>query len=150
MNTLSAAVTALSLLSFTIGIATASAREPVDLDLGPAMVRMAELEIDPAQLDAYKTILAEEQEASVRSEPGVIMLHSVAIAEDPTKIRLLEVYASKSAYQSHIRSPHFLKYKTSTEKMVRSLRLVDMTPILLCAKSTSAPAGNAACLSSLK
>src|SRR5215203_6817362 len=33
------------------------------------MVRIAELEIDPAQLDAYKAILAEEQEASVRLEP---------------------------------------------------------------------------------
>ncbi len=30
-----------------------------------------------------------------------------------------------AAYEAHIKSPHFLKYKTSTEKMVRSLRLVD-------------------------
>jgi len=32
----------------------------------PPMVRIAELEIDPAYLEAYKAILAEEQEASVR------------------------------------------------------------------------------------
>ncbi len=59
------------------------------------MVRIAELEIVPAQLGAYKAILAEEQEASVRLEPGVLMLHSVQLAEDPTQIRLLEVYASR-------------------------------------------------------
>lgn len=99
------------------------------------MVRIAELEIEPAQLDAYKAMLAEEQESSVRLEPGVLMLHSVAIADDPTQIRLLEVYASRSAYEAHIKSPHFLKYKTSTEKMVRSLKLIDTRPILLCAKS---------------
>ena len=104
------------------------------------MVRIAELEIDPAQLDAYKAILAEEQEASVRLEPGVLMLHSVALADSPTSIRLLEVYASRSAYEAHIQSPHFVKYKTSTETMVKSLRLVDTTPILLCAKS-SGPSG---------
>ena len=63
------------------------------------MVRMAELEIDPAQLDAYKAILAEEQEASVRLEPGVLMLHSVSLADSPTSIRLLEVYANRSAYE---------------------------------------------------
>src|SRR5678815_918380 len=57
---------------------------------GP-MVRIAEVEVDPAQLDAYKAILAEEQEASVRLEAGVLMLHSTAIADQPTQIRLLEV-----------------------------------------------------------
>lgn len=109
------------------------------------MVRIAELEIDPAQLDAYKAILAEEQEASVRLEPGVLMLHSVALAESPTSIRLLEVYASRGAYEAHIQSPHFVKYKTSTEAMVKSLRLVDTTPILLCAKSRGPAGGPITC-----
>ena len=114
-------------------------------DSARPMVRIAELEIDPEQLDAYKAILAEEQEASVRLEPGVLMLHSVALSDSPTSIRLLEVYASRSAYEAHIQSPHFVKYKTSTETMVKSLRLVDTTPILLCAKSTGQAGGPATC-----
>src|SRR3954470_7112958 len=88
---------------------------------GRLMVRIAEIDVDPAQLDAYKAILAEEQEASVRLEPGVLMLHSMAIADQPTQIRLLEVYASRAAYEAHLKAPHFVKYKTSTEKMVKSL-----------------------------
>src|SRR5215212_11301316 len=100
-----------------------------------SMVRIAELEIDPAQLDAYKAILAEEQEASVRLEPGVLMLHSVELADSPTSIRLLEVYANRSAHEAHLRAPHFIKYKTSTETMVKSLRLIETKPILLCAKA---------------
>lgn len=138
-------LTTLCALSLATGIAPASAGDQGKPDLGTAMVRMAELEIDAAQLDAYKAILAEEQEASVRLEPGVLMLHSFAIAETPAKIRLLEVYASKAAYESHIRSPQFLKYKISTEKMVRSLRLVDIDPILLCAKSTGTSGGQGVC-----
>ncbi|PSJ40979.1 antibiotic biosynthesis monooxygenase [Sphingomonas deserti] len=109
------------------------------------MVRIAELEIDPAQLDAYKALLAEEQEASVRLEPGVIMLHSVAIADEPTRIHLLEVYASRAAYEAHIKAPHFVHYKLSTEKMVRSLRLIETEPILLCAKSKGLAGGPVAC-----
>jgi quinol monooxygenase YgiN len=109
------------------------------------MVRIAELEIDPDQLDAYKALLAEEQEASVRLEPGVLMLHSVALADNPTSIRLLEVYASRSAYEAHLKAPHFIKYKTSTEKMVKSLRLVPTIPISLCAKASGQPGGPAPC-----
>jgi quinol monooxygenase YgiN len=110
------------------------------------MVRIAELEIDPAQLEAYKAILAEQQEASVRLEPGVLMLHSVAIADAPSHIRLLEVYASRAAYEAHLKAPHFVKYKTSTEAMVKSLKLVETTPILLCAKSKGRAGGPVTCL----
>jgi quinol monooxygenase YgiN len=109
-------------------------------------VRIAELEIDPAQLEAYKAILAEEQEASVRLEPGVLMLHSVALNDQPNQIRLLEVYANRAAYEAHIKAPHFIKYKTSTENMVRSLRLVETKPILLCAK-TNNPVESVSCIS---
>ena len=36
------------------------------------LVRLAELEIDPAQLDSYKAFLREEIETSIRVEPGVL------------------------------------------------------------------------------
>ncbi|MCR6500898.1 antibiotic biosynthesis monooxygenase [Shinella sp. CPCC 101442] len=95
---------------------------------------MADLDIDPAQLDAYKALLAEEIEASVRLEPGVLMLHAVALDEAPEKIRLLEVYADEAAYRAHLATPHFLKYKTLTAAMVRSLRLLPVTPIRMSMK----------------
>lgn len=110
------------------------------------MVRIAELEIMPAHRNAYRALLAEEQEASVRLEPGVLMLHSVAIADAPDKVRLLEVYASPAAYQAHIRTPHFLKYKRATERMVVSLKLIDTVPILLCAKGQTTEGRPAPCL----
>ena len=106
---------------------------PADAD--GLMVRIAVISVDPAQLAPYKAFLREEQEASVRLEPGVLMLHSVQYSEDPTQVRLLEVYASRGAYQSHIRTPHFLKYKTGTEKMVTALELPLANPILLAAKA---------------
>jgi quinol monooxygenase YgiN len=110
----------------------------------PPMTRIAELEIDPAQLEACLAILAEEQEASVRLEPGMLMLHSVALADNP--IRLLEVYASREAYENHLRRPHFIKYKTATEGMVKSLRLIETRPILLCAKSRGRAGGPVTCI----
>ena len=40
------------------------------------LVRIAELEVDPAQLDAYKIALRQEIEASIRVEPGVLSLYA--------------------------------------------------------------------------
>lgn len=98
------------------------------------MVRIAELEIDPAQLENYKAELREEIEASIHLEPGVLTLYAVSLKDNPTSIRILETYADVAAYKAHIESPHFKKYKTNTEAMVRSLKLVETDPILLGAK----------------
>lgn len=98
------------------------------------IVRMAELEIDPAWLDSYTALLAEQIEASVKTEPGVLMLYALSVKYSPAQIRILEVYADQPAYEAHLRAPHFLKYQTLTAAMVRSLRLVETDPILLRAK----------------
>ena len=98
------------------------------------MVRIADLEIDPEQLDAYRALLAEEIEASVEKEPGVLMLHAVAERERPEQIRILEVYADRQAYEAHLRTPHFLKYKQGTADMVKALRLVDVDPVMMRGK----------------
>ena len=90
------------------------------------MVRVSEIQIDPARLDEYNAILKEESEASVRLEPGVISIFPMYQREKPTEVRILEIYASRAAYESHIQSPHFQKYKTTTLPMVKSLKLVDM------------------------
>ncbi|GLS31410.1 Quinol monooxygenase YgiN [Mesorhizobium albiziae] len=98
------------------------------------IVRIAELEIDPDQLERYKTLLAEEIEASVTKEPGVLALYAVSLAGSPAQIRIVEIYTDQQAYEAHLRTPHFLAYKTQTAAMVRSLRLVETDPILLRAK----------------
>ena len=93
------------------------------------LVRMAEIEIHPEYIDAYKAILQEESEASVRLEPGVICIYPMVQKDNPLQIRLLEIYADNEAYQSHLETPHFQHYKTSTLKMVKSLQLIDMEAI---------------------
>src|SRR5689334_4328637 len=94
------------------------------------MVRLAKLVIDPSQLETYNQFLKEEIETSVRVEPGVLTLYAVAEKNNPTHITILEIYADSSAYQAHIKTPHFLKYKNGTTDMVKSLELVDTTPLV--------------------
>lgn len=98
------------------------------------MVRIAELEIEPTQLEAYKNALREEIEASIRLEPGVLTLYAVSLKEQPNQLRLFETYASPAAYQTHLQSAHFKKYKSGTAGMVKSLRLIEAEPVLLGSK----------------
>jgi quinol monooxygenase YgiN len=99
------------------------------------VVRLAELEIDPNQLEQYKAALKTEIETSVRIEPGVLTLYAVSVKDHPEQIRLFEMYASPAAYQAHLQTPHFKKYKAETQGMVKSLRLVETDPILLGSKA---------------
>lgn len=93
------------------------------------MVRFAKIKVDPLQLTAYTTALQEQMTTAVRVEPGVLSYYAVADKSDPSFITILEVYADSAAYQSHILTPHFLKYKETVKDMVKSLELVDLDVI---------------------
>ena len=90
------------------------------------IVRISEIRIGAAYRDEYMAILKEEAAASVRVEPGVVAIFPMVQKENPTGIRILEIYASREAYEAHLQTPHFQRYKTTTLKMVESLKLVDM------------------------
>ena len=98
------------------------------------IVRIAELQIDPAQLGAYTTAVKEEMEASVRVESGVLAIYAVAEKDDPTRLRFFEMYADETAYQAHIQSPHFKKYLETTKTMITSRKLIETVPVQLSAK----------------
>lgn len=100
----------------------------------PPLVRIAELEIDLDQIIAYKQALSDEIATSIHDEPGVLMLYAVSVKDHPSQVRIFETYADQSAYESHLQSPHFKKYKDATHGMVRSLKLIETEPIMLAGK----------------
>ncbi|HXZ38657.1 MAG TPA: putative quinol monooxygenase [Thermodesulfobacteriota bacterium] len=97
-------------------------------------VRLAELEIDPAQLESYKGVAKEQIETSVRVEPGVLALYAVSQKDNPAHVIVFEMYTDADAYRAHLETPHFKKYKAKTQDMVKSLKLVETVPIILSAK----------------
>lgn len=94
------------------------------------LTRQAEIEVDPDQLDVYLRLAAEVGRTSMATEPGVLTLFSMQDRQQPNKIYILEIYADSEAYRHHVQTPHFLKYKESTSKMVRSLKLIDVDPMV--------------------
>ena len=91
--------------------------------------RLAEIEVHPQYLKEYLAAAAEIQKASLAEEPGVVCLFPTQTDEDSCQIRILEIYASQQAYQHHIQTAHFLKYKQGTLHMVKHLKLQDLQPL---------------------
>ena len=96
---------------------------------GTMLVRIAEIEVYPEHLEAYLNAATEIQQKSLAEEPGVLCLFPTQMKSDFTQFRILEIYASQEAYQHHIQTAHFQKYKQGTLHMVKSLKLQDLTPL---------------------
>ena len=102
------------------------AKEPMSAD---GIVRLSKIEVYPQYLDEYMKYATEVGEVSLRTEPGVLTMYAVSEKENPCKVTILETYASREAYEKHIASEHFQKYKQGTLHMVKSLVLSDQTPL---------------------
>ena len=103
---------------------------PDEQQLQKRIVRLSVVTVDPAQLETYKEFAAECGKRSMAEEPGVIFMYSMADQKQPNRISILEIYADQEAYEKHIRSAHFQKYKQRTLQMVRKLELLDQTALI--------------------
>ena len=96
---------------------------------GETLYRIAEIEVLPEYLEAYLAAARDVGAESVAKEPGVLCIFPMRMKESPNVIRILEIYKDEAAYKAHLASPHFRKYKEGTPHMIKSLRLVPMTPL---------------------
>ena len=105
---------------------------------GERIVRLAEIEIYPNRLEEYLTFAKEVGTVSMATEPGVIGLFSMQDKANACKVYILEVYADREAYQAHLQTAHFKKYKEGSAQMVKSLRLIDTNPMITASLQKSA------------
>ena len=96
---------------------------------GGMICRLAEIEVYPQYLKEYLAFANEVDRLSVEREPGVVCLFPMQSTDDSTHIRILEIYASEEAYQQHLKTDHFQKYKQGTLHMVKDLKLPTMKPL---------------------
>ena len=97
---------------------------------GESIVRLSKITVDPNRIPEYLAFAAECGRQSMEKEPGVLMMYSMQDKAHPERITILEIYADHNAYERHIKTPHFQKYKQGTLEMVRKLELLDQTPLI--------------------
>jgi quinol monooxygenase YgiN len=97
-------------------------------------MRIAKITVDSTKLDDYKVALKEQMQSAIRLEKGVLAYSAVQDKKNPSKITILETYASVDAYQAHTQTKHFKKYKAIVVDMVKELELIDVVPIAIHSK----------------
>ena len=93
------------------------------------VVRIAEIEVHPQYLKEYLQAARNVGAESVKREPGVICIFPNQMTENENMIRIVEIYRNKEAYEHHLTTEHFQAYKQGTFHMVKSLNLVDLSPL---------------------
>jgi quinol monooxygenase YgiN len=105
--------------------------EPINGQLAIAV----ELEIDAAQLEQFKAAIKENAETAVKVEPGCLAFNAVFEKDNPSHVRLFEIYANADAFKSHLDTPHFKKFMDATKDIVKSRKRVENLPITLNVKA---------------
>ena len=100
---------------------------------------LAELELDPRQIDAFTTAVREVGQVSVRAEEGCLALYAVADSDNPSRVHVFEIYRDSAAYQAHLQTPHFQRFRATTNSMVLSRKLLDATPVSIATKPGFTP-----------
>ena len=118
------------LLLILIGILTSSCGNTFAQDNKP-YVRIVKMVVDSLRLDNFRTALKEHAEGAIKTDPGVLTFYAVYDKDQPNNVTIFEIYASVAAYETHIQTPHHLKYISTVKNMVESLVLTDVIPIAL-------------------
>jgi quinol monooxygenase YgiN len=121
-------------LSLLLLVSLSSVQTYAENSQGP-IVLIVELEIDPAQLEQFKAAVKENGEAAVRVEPGCREFNAVFEKDDPTHVRLFEVYDNADALKAHAETAHFKKYAELTKDMVKSRKRIQHVAFSLNAKA---------------
>ncbi len=97
-------------------------------------IRLIKIQLDSNAVENFDTLGNRVMLPGIRKEPGVLVMYAVAEKENPTRVSILEVYENITAYNKHIETPHYLRYKQEAKVLVKSLEFIDVHPILLGSK----------------
>ena len=118
-----------TLIAALSGKPAANIEKPVYAKPTDQLIRLAKIEIDTAYIREYQAAIEEHTKAAIAAEPGVLTLYAMYDKNHPSQVTILEIYANNNAYQAHLKTPHFLKYKNGTLHMIKSLQLIEVDPI---------------------
>jgi quinol monooxygenase YgiN len=97
-------------------------------------IRLIKMEIYSDSVESFHKLANNVMLPGIKEERGVLVMYAVAEKKRPAHISILEVYANADAYEKHLKTSHFRKYKAESKRMIKSLTLIDVKPILLGSK----------------
>ncbi|KTB71328.1 MULTISPECIES: putative quinol monooxygenase [Pseudomonas] len=98
------------------------------------LIRIAQIQVDPNQLEQYRDASKHIVEESVTQEPGVLAFYALERRDLPGSFFVVEIYRDDQAYQSHLETESFRRYKTTVGGIVQSLELIDVNVVAIATK----------------
>lgn len=100
---------------------------------GPFFVNQVELDIVPAQFDAFMTA-AKNNAATAVKDPGVREFNIAVSQKDPHHVLQFEVYDNAAAHDAHVATDHFKAYQAATKDMVAKHQVTRLTSVQMLTK----------------
>lgn len=69
------------------------------------------INIKPAHIDEFKEASLGDAHGATRDEPGCFRFDMLQNAEIPSRFHLYEVYRDEAAFEDHLETPHFKKWR---------------------------------------
>jgi quinol monooxygenase YgiN len=101
---------------------------------GPFYANQADLDIVPAQFNAYMDALKTNATASMQ-DPGCREFDIAVSQTDPHHVLTFEVYDDAAAHDAHQATDHVKAYQTATKDMVSKSAITELTSIQMLTKS---------------
>jgi quinol monooxygenase YgiN len=73
------------------------------------------IDIKPGYKEKFIAEMLEDARGSVRNEPDCVRFDVIQDEKEPNRIFLYEVYTDRAAFAYHMITPHFLKWKETTQ-----------------------------------
>jgi quinol monooxygenase YgiN len=78
-------------------------------------VLVVTIDIKPGFKDKFVAEMLDDACGSVRDEPGCVRFDVIQDEKDSDRIYLYEVYKDRAAFDYHMTTPHFLKWKDAVQ-----------------------------------
>jgi len=78
--------------------------------------------------DRFMAEMLDDARGSVRDEPGCLRFDVIQDEKEPNRIYLYEVYADRAAFEVHMTTPHFLKWKHAVQEWLAAPPVVGAGP----------------------
>jgi quinol monooxygenase YgiN len=88
-----------------------------------AYVVIAEVTVQPDRLSDFIAHSLEDARDSVANEPGCRQFDVNVAADGSATVVFYEVYDSRGAFEAHLKTPHFFRWRDATEGLITASRI---------------------------
>ena len=80
---------------------------------------LAQVDLDPAQQDAFDARARRHSADSQANEEGCLMFQVNTVEDNPNRYVMFEIYVDKAAIETHMNSAHMTAFRSDTADMVK-------------------------------